>query len=143
LNKDRSTLHDPIYIHKTEAEIDVEVSIQYNDGFNETVESFVNVINTTEGGSHLTGFRMALTRAINDYAKKIGATKNGDESLVGEDTKEGLTAVVYVKMPAQNLQFEGQTKTKLGNAEVQPIVQTAVKEGLDVYLKKIRAMPEP
>jgi DNA gyrase subunit B len=100
------------------------------------VESFVNVINTTEGGSHLTGFRMALTRSINDYARKIGAIKENEDSIIGEDTREGLTAVVYIKMPSQNLQFEGQTKTKLGNAEIQPLVQTIVNEALDMYLEE-------
>ncbi|MBI1869378.1 DNA topoisomerase IV subunit B, partial [Candidatus Gottesmanbacteria bacterium] len=136
LNQDKVALHNPIYIRKREAEVEVEVAIQYSDGFNETVESFVNVINTLEGGTHLTGFRMALTRSINDYAKQIGVFKNGEEGLIGEDTKEGLTAVVYIKMPSQNLQFEGQTKAKLGNAEIQPIVQNAVKEGLDVYFEE-------
>jgi len=136
LNKNKITLHDPIYIHKQDGDIEVDVAIQYNDGFNETVESFVNVTNTGEGGSHLTGFRMALTRAVNDYARKSGVTKNGEEAVLGEDTREGLTAIVYVKMPSQNLQFEGQTKTKLGNSEVQPIVQTAVKDGLDTYFEE-------
>ncbi len=136
LNHNKQTLHDPIFISKTEDNIEIQVAIQYNDGFSENVESFVNVINTIEGGSHLTGFRMALTRSINDYAKKIGAIKNGDESITGEDAREGLTAVVYVKMPSQNLQFEGQTKTKLGNAEIQPLVQSAVNDGLDVYFEE-------
>ena len=138
LNRNKITLHPPITIKKTSADgaMDLEVAIQYNDSFSETVESYVNVINTVEGGTHLTGFRMALTRAINDYAKKIGATKNGDDNIIGDDTREGLTAIVYVKMSAQNLQFEGQTKGKLGNAEVQPFVQMAVKEGLDVYFEE-------
>ena len=114
----------------------VEVSVQYNDGFSETVESYVNVIHTVEGGTHLTGFRMALTRAINDYAKKVGAAKNGEDNIQGEDTREGLTAIVYIKMPSQYLQFEGQTKGKLGNAEVQPFVATAVKEALDTYFEE-------
>ncbi|MCX6792216.1 MAG: toprim domain-containing protein, partial [Candidatus Gottesmanbacteria bacterium] len=113
-----------------------DVSIQYNDGFSENVESYVNVIHTPEGGTHMTGFRMALTRAINDYAKKCGATKNGDDSITGDDTREGLTAIVYIKMSSQYLQFEGQTKEKLGNAEVQPFVQSAVKEGLDTYFEE-------
>ena len=136
LNHNKQTLHDPIFISKLQDNIEIQVAIQYNDGFSENVESFVNVINTIEGGSHLTGFRMALTRSINDYAKKIGAIKNGDESITGEDAREGLTAVVYVKMPSQNLQFEGQTKTKLGNAEIQPLVQSAVNDGLDVYFEE-------
>jgi DNA gyrase subunit B len=138
LNRNKETLHTPIFITKTSADGEqiVEVALQYNDSFSETVESYVNVIPTPEGGTHLTGFRMALTRAINDYAKKIGATKNGEENIIGEDTREGLTAVVYMKMASQNLQFEGQTKGKLGNAEVQPFVQSAVKEGLDTFFEE-------
>jgi DNA gyrase subunit B len=136
LNKNKNILHDPIYIQKSEGNVEVQVAIQYNDGFNENVESFVNVINTIEGGTHLTGFKTALTRCINDYAKKIGATKNGDENFIGEDTREGLTAVIFVKMPSQHLQFEGQTKTKLGNAEIQPVVQTIVSEALDIYFEE-------
>lgn len=136
LNKNKETLIRPIYIQKQTNSISVEVAIQYNDSFTETVESFVNVINTVEGGTHLTGFRMALTRAINDYGKKIGAIKEGDEGITGEDTREGLTAVVFVKMSSQDVQFEGQTKGKLGNAEIQPLVQNAVKEALDVYFEE-------
>ncbi len=138
LNRNKVVLHDPITLKKVSADgdIDMEVTIQYNDTFSENVESYVNVIHTVEGGTHLTGFRMALTRAINDYAKKIGANKNGDDSITGEDTREGLTAVVYMKMPSQTLQFEGQTKGKLGNAEVQPFVQAAVKDGLNTYFEE-------
>jgi len=138
LNRNKEQLHPPIYITKISdnGENTIEVALQYNDSFSETVESFVNVIPTPEGGTHLTGFRMALTRAINDYAKKIGATKNGDDSLLGDDTREGLTAVVFLKMPSQYLQFEGQTKGKLGNAEIQPFVQSAVKEGLETYFEE-------
>jgi DNA gyrase subunit B len=135
-NRNKNVLHDPIFIEKKEEPLDLSVAIQYNDGYNENVESFVNVINTTEGGSHLTGFRMALTRSINDYARKIGAIKDGDDTIIGEDTREGLTAVIFVKMPSQNLQFEGQTKTKLGNAEIQPFVAGAVNEALDIYLEE-------
>lgn len=136
LNHNKISLHDPIFIKKSIDEIEVQVAIQYNDGFNENVESFVNVINTIEGGTHLTGFRMALTRSINDYGKKIGAVKEGDNGILGEDTREGLTAVVHIKMSSQDLQFEGQTKGKLGNAEVQPIVQTVTNEGLDTYFEE-------
>ena len=138
LNRNKVTLHDPITIKKVSADgdIDMEVAIQYNDGFSESVESYVNVIHTVEGGTHLTGFRMALTRAINDYAKKAGVTKDSDDNIIGDDTREGLTAIVYMKMSSQNLQFEGQTKGKLGNAEVQPFVQSAVKEGLDTYFEE-------
>jgi len=138
LNRNKIVLHDPITITKStpDARINAEIAIQYNDGFSESVESYVNVIHTTEGGTHLTGFRMALTRAINDYAKKIGAVKNGEDNIVGDDTKEGLTAIVYIKMPSQDLQFEGQTKSKLGNAEVQPFVQSATKDGLENYFEE-------
>ncbi len=137
LNRNKAVLHTPININKTSAdgEMNAEITIQYNDSFSENVESYVNVIHTVEGGTHLTGFRMALTRAINDYAKKIGSTK-GDDNITGDDTREGLTAIVYMKMPSQYLQFEGQTKGKLGNAEVQPFVQSAVKEGLDTYFEE-------
>ena len=108
--------------------------MQYNNGYAENVESYVNVIHTVNGGTHLTGFRMALTRAINDYGKKIGSFKD-DDSIQGEDTREGLTAVVYVKMPQDRIQFEGQTKGKLGNSEIQPLVQTIVKEGLSTFFE--------
>ena len=112
------------------------MALQYNDGYSENVESYVNVINTINGGTHLTGFRMALTRAINDYGKKIGSFKEDEEGITGDDTREGLTAVVYVKMPQDKIQFEGQTKGKLGNAEIQPIVQSIVKEGLSTYFEE-------
>lgn len=136
LNQNKQSLHRPIFIKKDTENIGVEVAIQYNDSFTETVESFANVINTTEGGTHLTGFRIALTRAINDYARKIGAVKEGEENLTGDDIREGLTAVVAIKMNSEKLEFEGQTKTKLGNAEVQPLVQTVVKEGLDTFFEE-------
>lgn len=135
LNRNKEVLHPPIFFSKEEGGIEVQIAIQYNNGFNENVESFVNVINTPEGGTHLTGFRTALTRSINDYAAK---TVNGKDTLdiIGEDTREGLTAVVLVKMPSVNLQFEGQTKAKLGNAEIQPLVATIVKENLDIYFEE-------
>jgi DNA gyrase subunit B len=96
----------------------------------------VNVINTVNGGTHLTGFRMALTRAVNDYGKKIGAFKNEEDSIIGDDTKEGLTAVVFIKMPQDRIQFEGQTKGKLGNSEIQSLVQTIVKEALTNHFEE-------
>ncbi len=136
MNRDKKTLHDPIYIHKTFDHSEVEVAVQYNDGFNENLESFVNVINTVDGGTHETGFKMALTRSINDYAKKIGAIKDGENALTGDDMREGLTAIVYVKMPTQSIQFESQTKAKLNNPEVQGFVNTVVKEGLDMYFEE-------
>ncbi|KKT58140.1 MAG: gyrase subunit B protein [Candidatus Amesbacteria bacterium GW2011_GWB1_47_19] len=136
MNRDKKTLHPPIHLKKTIDHTEVETAIQYNDGFAENVESFVNVIDTVDGGTHVTGFRMALTRAINDYAKKLGALKDGENGLTGEDMREGLTAIVYVKMPTQTIQFESQTKAKLNNPEVQGFVNTVVKEGLDTYFEE-------
>ncbi len=136
LNRNKVPLHDPIYLTQTSGDMSIEVAIQYNDSFSETIESYVNVIPTPEGGTHLTGFRMALTRVINDYAKKIGAVKSDKDTVIGDDTREGLTAIVYLKMPSMILQFEGQTKGKLGNAEVQPFVQSAVNDGLDTYFEE-------
>ena len=136
INRDKKTLHTPIHIKKAQGDREVEVAIQYNDGIAENVSSFVNVINTHEGGTHLTGFRMALTRSINNYARKILSEKDLKEALTGDDIKEGLTAIVYVKMPSTNLQFEGQTKTKLGNSEIQTFVNQVVAEYLDVYFEE-------
>jgi DNA gyrase subunit B len=137
LNKNKTPINEkPFYVSKEVNGILVEASFQYNDGYNETIESFANVINTSEGGTHLTGFRMALTRSINDYARKNGYLKEKEDNLTGEDMREGLTAVVAIKMNSENLQFEGQTKSKLGNAEVQPAVNQAVKEALDTYLEE-------
>ncbi|OGG06352.1 DNA topoisomerase IV subunit B [Candidatus Gottesmanbacteria bacterium RIFCSPHIGHO2_01_FULL_42_12] len=118
------------------ANVSVEVALQYNDDFGENLESFVNAVNTPDGGTHVSGFRMALTRAINDYGKKIGAIKDGQESFIGEDLREGLTAVVYIKMSSDKLQFESQTKTRLNNPEIQPAVSAVVKEGLDAFFEE-------
>ncbi|MDH7476190.1 MAG: DNA gyrase subunit B [Microgenomates group bacterium] len=136
INRGKKVLHPPIYIKKTADNRELEVAIQYNDSIAENVYSFVNVINTHEGGTHLTGFRIALTKSINTYAKKVLSEKDLGEGLTGEDVKEGLSAVVYVKMPATNLQFEGQTKTKLGNSEIQTFVQQAVADYLDVFFEE-------
>ncbi len=136
LNKNKTPLHPPIFIKKDTEEVGVEVAVQYNDSYMETVESFANVINTKEGGTHLTGFRMALTRAVNDYAKKIGATKDIEGGFNGEDAREGLTAVVTIKTHSEKLEFEGQTKGKLGNAEIQPLMQAVVKEGLETFFEE-------
>ncbi len=140
LNQNKLPLSDIFYVQKEvatpAAPVTVEVAMQYNDTFTENVESYVNVINTKDGGTHLTGFRMALTRATNDYGKKIGVIKDGQESFTGEDLREGLTAVVYIKMAADRLQFESQTKTKLNNAEVQPAVAQVVNDALDTYFEE-------
>ncbi len=136
INENKEPLHEAITIRKQEGDVEVEVSLQYNNGYTENVESYVNVINTVNGGTHLTGFRMALTRAINDYGKKIGSFKAEEEGITGDDTKEGLTAVVSIKMPGDDIQFEGQTKGKLGNSNIQPLVQQVVKEGLTTYFEE-------
>ena len=136
MNRGKKELHDPIYIKKQSDDKEVEIVIQYNDSISENVMSFVNVINTVEGGTHLTGFRIALTKAINTYAKKILSEKDFKEALTGDDTREGLSAIIYLKMPSTNLQFEGQTKSKLGNSEAQAVVQQTVSEHLDVLFEE-------
>lgn len=137
-NRGKDTVSDVIYISKEEGDISAEIALQYTDTYNENVKGFVNGINTTDGGTHLTGFRMALTRSVTDYAKKMGASEKmiGGNGLTGDDMKEGLTAVVYIKMPSESLQFESQTKAKLNNPEVQGFVQSMVKEGLDEYFEE-------
>ncbi|MBI4091706.1 MAG: DNA gyrase subunit B [Candidatus Levybacteria bacterium] len=136
LNEGKGSIHPAIFIQKEVDEVLVEVSLQYNEGINENLESFVNVINTVNGGTHITGFKMALTRVINDYGKKIGAFKGDGDSITGDDTQEGLTAVVAIRMEQNKIQFEGQTKGKLGNSEIQPLVQAVVKEGLSTYFEE-------
>ena len=131
LNNGKQVMHDIIYFHREKDGIDVEVAMQYNDSFSESVYSYANNINTHEGGTHLTGFQAALTRTINAYAKN--ELKN-DKSLTGNDTREGLAAVVSVKVP--DPQFEGQTKTKLGNSEVRGIVESVINEELATYLEE-------
>jgi DNA gyrase subunit B len=141
-NRGKTVLTDAIYISRSDEKISCEVAIQYTDSYSENVKGFVNGINTIDGGTHVTGFRIALTKAITDYAKRINGNGNsGGKSeekhiLVGDDMKEGLTAVVYVKMPSEALQFESQTKAKLNNPEVQGFVTTFVKEGLDTYFEE-------
>jgi DNA gyrase subunit B len=134
LNKNRTVLHKPIYISKLVNGTEAEAAIQYNDGFAETAFSFANCINTQDGGSHLTGFRTALTRVINDYARKAKLLKEEDANLVGDDTREGLVSIISVKIAEP--QFEGQTKAKLGNPEVKNHVEAAVAEGLSQYLEE-------
>jgi len=137
LNRGKKVLFsDPIFIKKQIDDKEVQVALQYTDSITENVHSYVNVINTVEGGTHLTGFRTALTKAINSYAKKELGEKNDEEPFIGEDVKEGLTAVVYVKMPSTNLQFEGQTKAKLGNSEIQTLVQQTVFENLTTFFEE-------
>jgi DNA gyrase subunit B len=135
LNKNKNVLHPkPIYFETKKEEIVVEVSMQYNDGYSETLFSFANNINTHEGGTHLSGFRSALTRTINSYAQSEELLKDLKENPTGEDVREGLVAVVSVKL--KNPQFEGQTKTKLGNSEVKGLVEAAVNESLGAFLEQ-------
>jgi DNA gyrase subunit B len=134
LNKNKAVLHpDPIYISGIREEVEVEVGIQYNDSFNETMFAFVNGINTREGGTHLVGFRSALTRILNEYFKKSKFVKKLEDTLSGDDVREGLTAVLSIKV--QNPQFEGQTKTKLGNTEVKGIVDSLVADQLTLFFE--------
>ncbi|ASJ20312.1 DNA topoisomerase (ATP-hydrolyzing) subunit B [Brachyspira hampsonii] len=135
LNENKKALHDkPIYLHKTEDKTDVEVAMQYVDAYNENIFTYCNNINTTEGGTHLVGFRTALTRVYTDFAKKLELDKKNKITFMGEDTREGLVAVVSVKIP--NPQFEGQTKTKLGNTEVRAVTEKLVVEGLNDYFSQ-------
>ncbi|HJQ12679.1 MAG TPA: DNA topoisomerase (ATP-hydrolyzing) subunit B [Gemmatimonadaceae bacterium] len=135
LNDKKKVLHQEIVYIDTERDgVDIELAFQYNDGYNENVFSFVNNINTHEGGTHLTGLKAALTRTINNYAAKSGALKKADFTLSGDDVREGLTAVLSVKV--REPQFEGQTKTKLGNSKVEGAVKGVVNEQLSAYLEE-------
>ena len=136
-NRGKDVLTDAVYFAKDDGNISCEVALQYSDSFNENVKGFVNGIYTTDGGTHVTGFRIALTRSITDYFKRL-QNGNGKEeaALTGDDMKEGLTAIVYIKMPSEALQFESQTKAKLNNPEIQGFVATTVKEGLDTYFEE-------
>lgn len=135
LNRNKVSLQDePIYIEGIKDNISVEVAMQYNDGYTENIFSFANNIDTVEGGTHLVGFKSALTRIFNDYAKKFGYIKENDKNFTGDDIREGLTAVISVKI--EEPQFEGQTKTKLGNSEVRGIVDSVVGENISMFLEE-------
>ncbi len=135
LNRNRKPLHPkPVAFTTEKDDVDVDLALQYDDGFNENTFTFVNNINTHEGGTHLTGFRAALTRTVNDLAKKSGALKKENFTLTGDDIREGLTCVMHVKV--REPQFEGQTKTKLGNSEVEGIVRQVINEHLSSYLEE-------
>ena len=134
LNEAKTPLHKPIYVQAEKSDLILEVALQYNDGYAENLFSFANNINTKEGGTHLVGFKAALTRTINNYANANDLLKKDTESLSGDDVREGLTAVVSVKV--RNPQFEGQTKAKLGNSEVKGIVEAAVNDTLGTYFEE-------
>jgi DNA gyrase subunit B len=133
LNRNKEALHvRPIYVERRDGSTTIEAALQYNDSYTETLLAFANNINTVDGGTHVTGFRRALTRSLNDWARRAGALKDSDGNLSGDDVREGLTAVISVKLT--DPQFEGQTKAKLGNAEVSGQVETAVADALSQYL---------
>ena len=135
LNKNRTSLHDKvIYFEGVREGIDLQIAMQYNDGYQEQIFTFANNINTHEGGTHMIGFKSALTRTLNNYAVANNLFKEVKENLSGDDVREGLVAVINVKLP--NPQFEGQTKTKLGNSDVKGIVETLVNDGLSAYLEE-------
>lgn len=135
LNENKDVVHSTIIdMENTRDDVVVDVALQYNDGYSENILSFVNNINTIDGGTHLSGFRSALTRTLNDYGRKAGLIKENEANLSGEDVREGLTAIISVKV--LNPQFEGQTKAKLGNSEVKGITDTVVSEGLKVFLEE-------
>ncbi|WP_026263645.1 DNA topoisomerase (ATP-hydrolyzing) subunit B [Paenibacillus terrigena] len=133
LNRSREVLHEqPIYVEGMKDNIQVEVALQYNEGYTENIYSFANNINTHEGGTHESGFKSALTRIINDYARRVNLLKDNDSNFSGDDVREGLTAIISVKIPEP--QFEGQTKTKLGNSEVRGIVESFFAEKFQEFL---------
>jgi len=133
INKSKEALHPkPIYFKREVQDTIVEISVQYNSSYQENIFGFVNTINTVEGGTHVSGFKTALTRVINDYAKKKGLLKS--ENLMGDDTREGLTAVISIKIPEP--QFEGQTKTKLGNSEIKGLVDSIVTSALAEFFEE-------
>lgn len=135
LNQSKDVVHEPpIYIQGSKEDIIAEVAVQYNDSYAENVYSYVNNIHTEEGGTHLSGFKTAITRCINDYAKKNNMLKDSEENLSGEDVREGLTAVISIKI--RDPQFEGQTKTKLGNSDARGVVDTVVSEGLKEFFEE-------
>jgi len=135
LNHSKQKINEPIfYVEKSDGTINVEIAIQYTDGYSDNVQTFANNIHTPEGGTHLTGFRLALTRALNDYARKYSLIKDNDGNLTGDDVREGLTAVISVKLPSP--QFEGQTKAKLGNPEMTNVVSSVLSEYFSYYLEE-------
>src|SRR3989442_11566818 len=135
LNKNKEPLHDKvIYFEGVREGIDLQIAMQYNDSYQEQIFTFANNINTHEGGTHLIGFKSALTRTLNNYAVANNLVKELKENLSGDDVREGMVCVISVKLP--NPQFEGQTKTKLGNSEVKGIVETLVNDGLGQYLEE-------
>lgn len=135
INKNKETIHpEIIYFSGSKDDAEIEIALQYTDSYMENVYSYVNNIPTTEGGTHVTGFKTAITKVVNDYARKINALRESDKNLAGEDVREGLTAIINVKM--ENPQFEGQTKTKLGNADIRSLTESVVTEKLSYIMEE-------
>ncbi len=134
LNRNRDVIHKAIYFHRQRDHVEVELALQYNDGYQENIHSYANNIHTADGGTHVSGFKSALTRVVNTYAKKAGLVKEKDNPFQGDDVREGITAVISCRLP--HPQFEGQTKGKLGNSEMEGIVNSVVTEGLSEYLEE-------
>jgi DNA gyrase subunit B len=145
LNKNKTVVHEPIYVHGSDEEngVDVEVAIQYNDTFQENTPSYVNIINTHEGGTHLAGFKTALTKVIKDYSVKKEMVKTKDDTITGDDVREGLTAVISLKMPSKDLQFEGQTKANWVIPKSNPLLPKLSKMFLRLILRSIPTSPKP
>ena len=136
LNEEKDVLHPVAYIEGQQDELEVEFSFQFNDGYSETILSFVNNVRTRDGGTHETGAKAAMTRVFNDYARKINLLKDKDKNLEGSDIREGLAAIISVRIPEAMLQFEGQTKSKLGTSEARSIVDAVVSQKLMYFLEE-------
>ena len=140
MNEGKNTLHKVINYSNTKGKIEVDVAMQYTDTYNENILSFVNNVKTTDGGTHEVGFKTALTKVFNDYAKNNGYLKTKDKNLEGTDTREGLTAIISLQIPEALLQFEGQTKAKLGTPVARTIVESITSEKLQFFLEENKAI---
>lgn len=141
MNKNKTAIfEEPVYIDKMVGDLKVEVAMQYTDAYSECILSFANNINTHSGGTHLTGFRNGITRVLNDYARKNNILKDSEANLTGDDVREGLTAIVSVKLP--NPEFEGQTKEKLGSQEAMGAVQDSIRDKFQEWLELIQKLQE-
>ena len=138
LNEEKDVLHSVVSFEGEQNGIELDFAFQFNDAYSENILSFVNNVRTKDGGTHEVGAKTALTRAFNDYARKTGILKEKDKNLEGTDIREGLSAIISVRIPEEMLQFEGQTKSKLGTSEARSAVDTIVSEHLLIFLKKIR-----
>jgi len=134
INKGKGALHEPVYFHGTQSKIEVEVAFGFTKAFNENIISFVNNVRTKDGGTHETGFKSAFTKIFNDYGRRMNLIKERDDSLEGTHVREGLTAIISIRIPEDLLQFEGQTKNKLGSPEARPAVEAIVADKLNIYL---------